>query len=296
MTFTGKILVVLNLIMGIFFMGFAMIVYQTRVDLRSQLSGRDATISKLTADQTNVKAELDALRADKDKLVDDQAQLTQKHQQEIANMETATNALRSELNEFRNRVTRDETVASKATDNQNIRNEEIDQLRKFREELIAQKSTLLTENSNLKDELQQKTNDLTQALARNEEILGDFGELERYISVVQQNYKVPGPEELLNTVVGEQAPPPPPKVEGIVTRRDKEGRFYQISLGSDDGIKPGQQLEVWRQKPEPKYLGKVKVSTTEATTSVVTPVNLHGLIQPNDRVGSEIMVTRSTAN
>jgi hypothetical protein len=295
MTLTGKILVVLNMMMGVFFMGFAMIVYETRDNLRKEITTLNNTLNKTNGDLVQSRTALAASTEEQAKLQTEKQQESEKYQQEIASLTSATNTLKKELADFRTRVAKDESVASKATDNQTIRDDEITQLRKFREELIAQKSAMLKENTELKDKLQQATNDLKLTQARNEDIVNQVSELERYIAAVRQSYKIPGPEELL-TAVGAQAPPPPPDVEGIVTRVDKEGKFFQISLGEDDGVRPGQQLQVWRQKPEPKYLGSVKVTSTEPTTAVVTPIVLTGLIQQNDRVGPQIMPNAAAGN
>ena len=140
------------------------------------------------------------------KLETDKKQEDEQYKTQIANLENSTNNLRKELADFRNRTARDEIVTNKATDNQNIRNEEIEQLRKFREELIGQKAQLVKENTELKDKLQQATNDLKQTIARNEVIVGQLSELERYISTVRTTYKIPSPEEVLGNVTGEQAP------------------------------------------------------------------------------------------
>lgn len=297
MTFTGKILVILNMFMGILFMGFAMIVYQTRVDLRGQLNESAKKFQAKSAELTTAKTELEAKNQDLAKFQQDKDQQDKQYQGQIANLENSTNNLRKELADFRNRTARDEIVTNKATDNQNIRNEEIEQLRKFREELIAQKAELVKENTELKDKLQQATNDLKQTIARNETIVAQLGELERYVAAVRTTYKIPGPEEVLGNVTGDQVPPAPPSVEGIVMKVDQEGKFIQISLGEDDGIRPGQKLEAWRQLPKPTYLGTMKVVTTEATTAVVQPITrVGGVIQPNDRVGTEVMPNRGKGN
>ena len=60
MTFAGKILVILNFMMGIIFIGFAMIVYQTRVDLRGQLNESVKRLSAKSAELTGAKTELQA--------------------------------------------------------------------------------------------------------------------------------------------------------------------------------------------------------------------------------------------
>ncbi len=56
---------------------------------------------------------------------------------------------------------------------------EIQQLRKFREELITQKSALLKENTELKGQATAGDNDLKLTQARNEDVVNQVSELER---------------------------------------------------------------------------------------------------------------------
>jgi RNA polymerase sigma factor (sigma-70 family) len=94
------------------------------------------------------------------------------------------------------------------------------------------------------------------------------------------------------------APPPPkPKVErpagesveGVVREVSPEG-LLKISSGSDAGVQPGQTLDVYRLKPEPKYLGKITVMSVTAHEAVakVQPGTFMGPIREQDRVGKVV--------
>ncbi|WP_459557756.1 hypothetical protein [Lacunimicrobium album] len=91
---------------------------------------------------------------------------------------------------------------------------------------------------------------------------------------------------------------PPPKVEGLVleTQKHKNGtvQYVKISLGSDDGLVEGHELDVYRtgyDTPQSsKYLGKIKITYLTPDTAVgtiLTPVK-SGVIEKGDNVTSKL--------
>jgi BMFP domain-containing protein YqiC len=87
---------------------------------------------------------------------------------------------------------------------------------------------------------------------------------------------------------GAEKNPPPQDVEGVVKRVDASG-LLTVSLGSDAGLAKGHTLEVFRLKPEAKYLGVVRVVDTQPKEAVCQPVGrLGGAPQPGDRVAPRI--------
>jgi hypothetical protein len=102
-------------------------------------------------------------------------------------------------------------------------------------------------------------------------------------------------ERLQDRLATPPAPPPARQkierpaggsAEGVVREVSPEG-LLKISIGSDDGVQPGQTLDVYRLKPEPKYLGKITVVsvTTHEAVAKVQPSNPGGAIREQDRVG-----------
>jgi hypothetical protein len=80
----------------------------------------------------------------------------------------------------------------------------------------------------------------------------------------------------------------PPKVDGLVTAVSGQG-LIEISLGSDDGLRNGHKLEVYRASPtNSKYLGRIEVITTEPDRAVakILPEFRKGAIQKEDRVAT----------
>lgn len=82
-------------------------------------------------------------------------------------------------------------------------------------------------------------------------------------------------------------PPPPAKgLEGVVTAIQKDG-VVEISLGSDDGLKPGHQLSVCRAENNAmRVLGQVVVVSTAPDKSVCRTgfESVDGAVQQGDRI------------
>jgi RNA polymerase sigma factor (sigma-70 family) len=65
--------------------------------------------------------------------------------------------------------------------------------------------------------------------------------------------------------------PPPADVQGVVSRIDGGNNLVEVSLGSDDGIKEGQVLHVYRLAPTAAYLGPIKLLATFRRSAVARP-------------------------
>lgn len=79
----------------------------------------------------------------------------------------------------------------------------------------------------------------------------------------------------------------PPQIDGRVTAISNKGSFerklVEINLGSDDGLREGHELDVFRNN---QYLGRVvirEVSTNRAVAQIIPDLN-RGSIKENDRV------------
>lgn len=288
MTLWGKILVIINWLMSLIFMGFAVAVHVAREDLVDKYKkeqGKVQTEQKRVADMTAQKSAAEKLLADAQSEVK-----AQKEKADAAEKQRLADVDRVEKERDAAKKEAVESLAqmNSATIEQTQRRGEVDKLRTSREEMLKKNTELVIERTNLQDELAQLKSQYELGQARNQQLAERIQQLEGY--VVSFKGSVPTQVELERG----QGSTPPPEIEGIVTKVDPTGRFVQISIGEDDGIRRGQTLEVWRTKPEPKYLGQVKIFTTEATTAVAKPVSVSGLIQNNDRVGPKILM--HTAN
>jgi hypothetical protein len=79
----------------------------------------------------------------------------------------------------------------------------------------------------------------------------------------------------------------PPKVDGIVVNVGEKDDLIEISIGKDDGILIGHELDVYR---DDAYLGKVKVVKTspERAVAEIIPGFKKGTIRKGDRVATKL--------
>ena len=78
----------------------------------------------------------------------------------------------------------------------------------------------------------------------------------------------------------------PPRVDGIITKVG-EKTLVEVSIGSDDGLRKGHTLEVFRNN---SYLGRVKVTDLEPDRAVceIIPEYRKGIIKRGDRVATKL--------
>jgi hypothetical protein len=121
--------------------------------------------------------------------------------------------------------------------------------------------------SSVQNEVAYKT-----SLTRNEKLLT------AYEQVVKENqalkFQLGGPANGSapnQSILTSTAPPPPKDVRGVVTATNKNG-LAQISVGSDNGVSVGNELDVFRVNPEnplaSQYLGKLRVTRVEPKAAV----------------------------
>jgi exonuclease VII small subunit len=81
----------------------------------------------------------------------------------------------------------------------------------------------------------------------------------------------------------DQPPSRPGGTEGSVKAIDPKTGLVTIDLGANAGIRKGDMLEVFRLKPRPLYLGRLRIVEVSATEAIGRPVK-PASIQVGDRV------------
>ncbi|MBX3411366.1 MAG: hypothetical protein KF708_01520 [Pirellulales bacterium] len=285
MNFVGKIFVVLITVMALVFMAFAVAVYSTHKNWRDVVMNPTPTPGK----PLGLKPQLDQARAANNDL---QLQIealrtaieTEQagRRDQVAKLEQEKELLTRERDErLREQAalveqTRRSVAAMEATQNT---------LEKLREEVVGLRARIVEVSQDrdkhfarmveLTDQLQQADGRLKLLEARNTELLEQKA---RMAQVLDRH----GLDEF--TPVDNI----PPKIDGIVLAVGDKG-LLEISLGSDDGLRTGHTLEVYRHEAtNSKYLGRVEIVDLEPDRAVakVIPQYRKGVIQKEDRVAS----------
>ncbi len=67
--------------------------------------------------------------------------------------------------------------------------------------------------------------------------------------------------------------------------------MIQISIGANDGLVPGHELDVYHLKPQPEYIGKVRIIETDpnqASAKLIGKTMYGKKIQEGDSVTTKI--------
>ncbi len=287
MSFIGKVLIVVQIVLSIMFAALATTVFTYHRSWKEISEQRQATVQ----DQ---EREMATVTSDFNKRVDELNQQLVAAKSRADGAESKLKDVTVEKNNLQanyDRVSSDfQRVSGVATINADEAN--------FRlEEALAQRveNKLLHEKLDsyndqiieLKNELFNTNTEMTSLTAKYNTMLENNAFLKR---VVRLNNLETDP------AVYQAKLDPPPAVEGLVldTQLAQNGtvEFVKISLGSDDGLVEGHELDVYRTglngNGPSKYLGKIKLSYLTPDTAVGTIVSKakNGIIEKGDNVTS----------
>jgi len=285
MTTTAKILVVLNLLLAVLFLGFSAASFNARLGMQTRITGLEkekktaddkVAVERQTADKT--EKENKTLATDLNLKEKTYKALKDQTDNQLENMTAEMAGYRKQIDSTTQRI-------KQVTDEATQRKEEIDQARKQNQDLVAKNVTAMNDLSKARDEIQDYKSQLERL---NDKIrVGDqkMQNLLGYLATMKVN--LPPPEEW---IPGENTQPP--AVEGIVKDVRDGGKLMEISLGENDGIRSKHHLKIFRTDPA-KYIGDVEVIRTWPNMSVVRPVEtLLAPPQKGDRVGITTMPNR----
>lgn len=287
MTTLGKILVIVNLLFSVVVGALLLFVYERRTnwsaafrDLNRQYEverrNAEAYRDRLQAQEADYDNEVKNLKKDKQDLEKDKEDLT-------GRLEAAKKLVKDQ-----------ETKAGQADLNTRVALEEKERRRKEMEDL--RKTLEAREQAILKLEEESKKNrqlyitadvDLKSTRERNEQLLAQNQDLMKD----NERMRAGGGIAARSTTDTRR---PPDDVEGVITEVDAKAGLVTISLGSDAGLSKGNTLEVYRLKPEPKYLGTIMLLDVRHHQAVGKPVSSQRSvqIQKGDKVATSIVAGR----
>ncbi len=268
MTLIGKIFTVLIFIMSLLFMGFSITVYQTHVDL--QTAAREVTErnDNLEGVRTTLENEKIAVEASlkRERIARAYALAALETQVEaiaadLADKEEIVKTTQVRSNDLSDALRIAEATKKQLTDEVESLRKDINDAQQRTDIFFAQILTLTDEVNHLKS---------LQSLAqqREKQLTNEIG---RAHSTLQAN----GLDPFTDTY------DKPPELDGRVIAIQKD--LLQISLGQDDGLRVGHQLDVYRGA---LYLGRVKIRETQPSSAVceILPEYQKGQIRKDDNV------------
>lgn len=285
MNLVGKIFVFLVFCMSLVFMAFSVMVYATHKNwkdevMRTEPGGSEMKVGWRMRYDTVTKLNL-ALKHQKTDLKDRIAAQKAAERQAIAKLEAE---LQRELeNSKAMEVTFQEEAAKLSASVTELQNQQtnLENLRaeneRLREEIAAARNTIdeiFAESAQTQEMLHQLTGEAIRLEERKNQLTGQLAKAERVLSANQLTLDTP--------VDGIERP-----VAGVITRvkKDKQHIYVEITVGTDDGLRKGQRMEVFRGSD---YLGQIEIIRTETDRSVgkVDPKKHLGKIKVRDNVAT----------
>lgn len=307
MTFVGKLLVIVQVVLSICFMAFAGAVFTVQTNWRTEHARIQEDYSDLDRRLNETQTNFDAFKSQAAKLVlGAEAQvndlenrmmqpaavgldeLLQTERAKVNNLQMELNTARKDLADAQTERDNALAEASIAKDEANSRRIEAEQQRDRNAKLHASLDDALKNLRQLEDEA-----------FNNERIIKELNERygKRSLELAEAN-EVIRRNEYKRGVLSERTPTPPPQVSGWVkeTKKTLNGslQLIQISIGQDDGLEVGHELFVYRpadkNQGRPKYLGKIKlvrVAGDEAVGQLIETTK-NGAIESEDHVTTQL--------
>lgn len=276
MNFIGKIFVVLIFILSIVFMTLSAVVYATHrnweqlaKDRQSQLQEARNDLSRKESEYNRVKSELEAQK-------EASLQQVRKLESERDVLAGRSTNLQREVDDLRSQVTETAAALDATQENNNLTAQANQQLRADIRVALESMDDAYGKALSAQDELQQTSRELEVAVERRSTLTQQVGQM---TAVMREEGLDP------NTSVDDITP----RIDGHVQAVARKGSqtLIQVSIGSDDGLKKGHKVEIFRGT---KYLGRAEILKVNPDKAIgrVDPRFQEGRIQESDRVATRL--------
>lgn len=290
MSFMGKILVVVQLVLSIFFMAFAGAVYSSRTNWRNEAQKQADNVKKITSEKTELQGEYTKYKDNVTAELNGEKAKAGKAEAENVGLKQQVEQLGKEKKDLTVSFATANQLATIAGEEAKARRTESIELRSINAKLLASRDAGFREISKLEDSVLSLQTDLKTAEAKAKALVGQVALYQKKLESLNISTD---PKEMLASVSV------PPRVNGEVmaTLQGKgqgKNELVEISLGSDDGLLKGHLMYVYRsglkEGGKPKYLGKIRIVSTlpDISVGVVLEESKSGVIQKGDNVTTKL--------
>ncbi len=267
----GKIFVFAVMVMSVVFMSFAIAIFSSHTNWQKESERLQTELEQVTAEREAKESELTTL-------IDQNAASKKDQEQVVKKLETALQQKDAELASLKKKrevelsnLDKDIADLSEAKDERDAADELVGKLREEINGLQSKLKKSVNDGASLAAELHQSESELAMATERKKQ-------LEQQVAnarvVLQQNgLSLTRPETVI------------PVVGGVITAVAND--LAEVSIGSDDGLQAGHELEVFRAD---EYLGRLRVVSVKPDRAVVRVLKdfARGIVQQGDRVATRL--------
>ena len=268
----GKIFVFAVFIMSLMLMSFAVAIFSSHVDWQVEYKKKQDELEKIKTEEQKLNQEISRLTQQVGDSEAARDQVIAKFQQALLEKEGELAELRKQRNE------KLEEMQAKITELANVEED----LTRAREEIKS-----------LQGDVRDKQLKVDEQVTRAAELAGQLHEKESFLQIAterkaQLEKQVAQARLLLkqNGLSLESATKDRvPAVDGVVTA--VADNSIEVSLGGDDGLQAGHQIEVYRKD---EYLGRAIVKSVKPDRSIAVIVREYarGIIQRGDKVTTRL--------
>jgi len=281
MTFDGRILVLVITGLALVFLGVSTVVFTTATNWKQATEAEKKKVNDLQAKTRDLTAELDFAKNEITKAQGAHKAALKQQEDQIVKLGADIERAQDEIKQSRTALEVAQQNAKLALDESSARKQETDLLRDQKSAVEKQANEYKLRQTELNDRIRELSRMLETA-TNNANDLRD--RVARFSTLLRQH----GLSDDISTVKGLESPP---MVQGEVSRVDDQNRSIEITLGSDDGLVSGHEMFVYRVKPRPEFIGKIKIIAVDPDQSVgrVIGATIQGKkIKEGDLVSSTI--------
>ncbi len=290
MSFVGKVLVVVQVVLSVCFMGFAGAVFTAQSNWRAKSMDFKENAENIQKNMTALESEFANYKTETTQKINDAMSAAQ-------TAKAANDALKAQNKSYQNqletvRAERDTSVAQAETTGEEakFRRQESGRQRVVNKTLHDSVNELRAKIKSLEDTIFTQSIREKSLVDKHKKVLNELKYLNKIVVNLGVDPKDPA-------IAGMKSPPP--AVEGLIinTKKNKQNgtKFVEVSLGSDDGLSKGHQLFVYRfgtkeNGNRPKYLGKIELVYVDPDKAVGTVIDAakNGVIEKGDHVNSKL--------
>lgn len=289
MTFVGKILVVVQVVLSVCFMAFAGAVYTVHDNWKTKAADLQEQVAIGEQQMNSLQEEYDQYKNGMTSQLNSERDRANAAEAQGAGLQQTLAAVRTELDAVKTERDTQRALAAIAGDEAKFRQNEALALRQVNDDLYKSLNAKEAERRSLEDDLFSKEVEVESMVAKQGRLLDELVVLRKVIS---SNGLDTDPK----TYKGQQTPPPVVVgvVENTTTGKRNGADLIQLSIGSDDGLAMGHSVFVYRSRVEegerPRYLGKVRIIHVTPDKAVGEVINRakNGIIERGDNVTTKL--------
>ena len=289
MSNVGKLLVVLQLTLSVVFAAMAGAVYTAHTNWKAKAEQYKKTADDKQSELANNISNAEMEKADLTARLNAKEDEKLKVEARLQTVETTLAALQNEKNQMQGQLSVQTALAETKASEAGYRNEEAKNQRLINADVQKRLDESQQELRTTTDELFATKTELADLQERQTVLLREKSNLEKFLASKNLTYD---PLQMV------KLQSPPPVVDGIVreVQNDRTGRakYLVISIGADDGLNVGHELEAFRTGVDgrrPQWLGRVRVVSTTPDEAVVEVIQTakNGIIEKGDNVTTKLI-------